>query len=92
MPAAATPLSLLGHAHQLCITLHPSSRTLILKTVHSFYVCQLKAKMHAVKFALAALAATAVQASAIDSDEVFAVLLKRQEPGTPAYNCHDNCG
>ncbi|KAF2854695.1 hypothetical protein T440DRAFT_357999, partial [Plenodomus tracheiphilus IPT5] len=19
-------------------------------------------------------------------------LLKRQEPGTPAYNCHDNCG
>lgn len=48
--------------------------------------------MHAVKFALAALAATAVQASAIDGDEVFAVLLKRQEPGTPAYNCHDNCG
>ena len=48
--------------------------------------------MHAVKFALAALAATVVQASVIDSDEVFAVLLKRQEPGTPAYNCHDNCG
>ncbi|KAF2683346.1 hypothetical protein K458DRAFT_368570 [Lentithecium fluviatile CBS 122367] len=22
----------------------------------------------------------------------FASLLKRQEPGTPAYNCHDNCG
>lgn len=48
--------------------------------------------MHAVKVALAALAATAVHASAIDSDEIFAVLLKRQDPGTPAYNCHDNCG
>ncbi|KAF1846055.1 uncharacterized protein K460DRAFT_283144 [Cucurbitaria berberidis CBS 394.84] len=25
-------------------------------------------------------------------DVVFAKLLKRQEPGTPAFNCHDNCG
>lgn len=25
-------------------------------------------------------------------DHLFAALLKRQEPGTPAYNCHDNCG
>ncbi|KAH8726230.1 hypothetical protein GQ44DRAFT_705971 [Phaeosphaeriaceae sp. PMI808] len=25
-------------------------------------------------------------------DEVFAALLKRQAPGTPSYNCHDNCG
>jgi len=23
---------------------------------------------------------------------IFATLLKRQEPGTPAYDCHDNCG
>ncbi|KAF2793768.1 hypothetical protein K505DRAFT_325252 [Melanomma pulvis-pyrius CBS 109.77] len=25
-------------------------------------------------------------------EDVFAALLKRQAPGTPEYNCHDNCG
>jgi hypothetical protein len=25
-------------------------------------------------------------------DDWPAALLKRQEPGTNAYNCHDNCG
>ncbi|XPS79106.1 hypothetical protein M3J09_011094 [Ascochyta lentis] len=28
----------------------------------------------------------------VRKDSYFASLLKRQEPGTPAYNCHDNCG
>ncbi|KAI1143543.1 hypothetical protein F5Y05DRAFT_408988 [Hypoxylon sp. FL0543] len=37
------------------------------------------------------LAATAVSAST-DELQLFARLLKRQEPGSPAYNCHDNCG
>lgn len=36
---------------------------------------------------------TAATATAVSSeDSLFASLLKRQEPGTPAYNCHDNCG
>ena len=25
-------------------------------------------------------------------EDIFAALLKRQAPGTPSYNCHDNCG
>ncbi|SPO06367.1 uncharacterized protein DNG_09056 [Cephalotrichum gorgonifer] len=49
--------------------------------------------MYALRFlASAVFAATAVSASAVEGDNVFAALLKRQEPGTPAYNCHDNCG
>ncbi|KAI1107859.1 hypothetical protein F4804DRAFT_328887 [Jackrogersella minutella] len=39
----------------------------------------------------AILAATAVSASA-DELQLFSHLLKRQEPGSAAYNCHDNCG
>ncbi|KAI1495935.1 hypothetical protein F5X99DRAFT_401914 [Biscogniauxia marginata] len=35
--------------------------------------------------------ATLVSAST-DELQLFSRLLKRQEPGTPAYNCHDNCG
>jgi len=34
----------------------------------------------------------AVGASMHTETDNFATLLKRQEPGTPAYNCHDNCG
>ncbi|OTB08728.1 hypothetical protein M426DRAFT_7451 [Hypoxylon sp. CI-4A] len=39
----------------------------------------------------AVVAATTVVASA-DELQLFARLLKRQEPGSAAYNCHDNCG
>ncbi|KAI8960126.1 hypothetical protein F5Y11DRAFT_279650 [Daldinia sp. FL1419] len=39
----------------------------------------------------AILAATAVSAST-EELQFFARLLKRQDPGTPSYNCHDNCG
>ncbi|KAF3039993.1 hypothetical protein E8E11_006628 [Didymella keratinophila] len=49
--------------------------------------------MVAAHFLVASLVAAA---SATDllvrEDAYFASLLKRQEPGTPAYNCHDNCG
>lgn len=91
MPVAATPLSFLGHAHTSA-SLFTLLQGILYPKLYIRFTSANKAKMHAVKFALAALAATAVQASAIDGDEVFAVLLKRQEPGTPAYNCHDNCG
>ncbi|KAI1454372.1 hypothetical protein F4805DRAFT_324456 [Annulohypoxylon moriforme] len=48
--------------------------------------------MVATRWTLAAvLAATAVSAST-DELQFIARLLKRQEVGTPAYNCHDNCG
>jgi len=42
--------------------------------------------------AVAAVAlASFASASAIEEDWVL-TLLKRQEPGTPLYACHDNCG
>ncbi|KAI0382022.1 hypothetical protein F5Y04DRAFT_56133 [Hypomontagnella monticulosa] len=48
--------------------------------------------MITIRWALGAIiAATAVSAST-DELQFFSRLLKRQEPGTPAYNCHDNCG
>ncbi|KAJ4300941.1 hypothetical protein N0V90_003030 [Kalmusia sp. IMI 367209] len=34
----------------------------------------------------------AASASLIAEDHFYATLLKRQDPGTPEYNCHDNCG
>ncbi|KAH7402080.1 hypothetical protein DE146DRAFT_754683 [Phaeosphaeria sp. MPI-PUGE-AT-0046c] len=34
----------------------------------------------------------ATSASSHPNDLYFASLLKRQAPGTPSYNCHDNCG
>ncbi|KAH7348229.1 hypothetical protein BKA66DRAFT_447332 [Pyrenochaeta sp. MPI-SDFR-AT-0127] len=48
--------------------------------------------MVASKFLIAAFVATA-SASALNAEEdLFASLLKRQEPGSASYNCHDNCG
>ncbi|KAF3284097.1 hypothetical protein TWF970_011319 [Orbilia oligospora] len=41
---------------------------------------------------LGALALQGVAGVAIMDDEWHLKLLKRQAPGTPAYNCHDNCG
>ncbi|KAI0176395.1 hypothetical protein GGR52DRAFT_540778 [Hypoxylon sp. FL1284] len=38
----------------------------------------------------AVIGATAV--SATNDLQLFSRLLKEQKPGTPAYNCHDNCG
>jgi hypothetical protein len=35
---------------------------------------------------------TLASASVHPEDVKFAALLKRQAPGTPSYNCHDNCG
>ncbi|KAK6535903.1 hypothetical protein TWF281_000154 [Arthrobotrys megalospora] len=41
---------------------------------------------------LGAIALKGVAGVAIMDDEWHLKLLKRQAPGTPAYNCHDNCG
>ena len=50
--------------------------------------------MVAIRFFLGVTALTsAVTAATADADlKVFASLLKRQAPGSPEYNCHDNCG
>ena len=40
---------------------------------------------------LAAFAAATATASP-PTDDFFSILLKRQEPGTPAYECHNSCG
>jgi hypothetical protein len=34
----------------------------------------------------------AFASAAAQQDSLFAALLKRQEPGTPAYACHEACG
>lgn len=47
--------------------------------------------MVATQFLVAGLVAAASATSLVArEDTYFASLLKRQEPGTPAYNCHDN--
>jgi hypothetical protein len=48
--------------------------------------------MLATQLVLAGLAALASASSLHPDDAYFATLLKRQAPGTPSYNCHDNCG
>ncbi|KAH8801714.1 hypothetical protein F5884DRAFT_525269 [Xylogone sp. PMI_703] len=49
--------------------------------------------MIAIRFILAgAIALSGVSAHAVDDHLWTRALLKRQAPGTPAYNCHDNCG
>lgn len=47
--------------------------------------------MVAVQLFVAGLIAAASATNLVArEDTYFASLLKRQEPGTPAYNCHDN--
>ncbi|KAF3940799.1 hypothetical protein ABW19_dt0200990 [Dactylella cylindrospora] len=41
---------------------------------------------------LGAAAIQSVAGIAIEYEEWHVKLLRRQAPGTPAYNCHDNCG
>ncbi|KAF1929504.1 uncharacterized protein M421DRAFT_121562 [Didymella exigua CBS 183.55] len=49
-------------------------------------------KMVATQFIVTALLAAASATGLVTrEDAYFAALLKRQEPGTPGYNCHDNC-
>ncbi|KAF2113144.1 hypothetical protein BDV96DRAFT_633785 [Lophiotrema nucula] len=48
--------------------------------------------MVASHFVCVGLAAITCVAASFNEEHVFAALLKRQEPGTPSYNCHDNCG
>jgi hypothetical protein len=44
------------------------------------------------KMLIACFVAIAAATQLHAEDAVFAALLKRQAPGTPSYNCHDNCG
>lgn len=47
--------------------------------------------MVATQFLVAGLVAAASASSLVArEDAYFTALLKRQEPGTPAYDCHDN--
>jgi len=48
--------------------------------------------MIAFKILIVGFAAIASATSLHADDAVFAALFKRQAPGTPSYNCHDNCG
>ncbi|RYP04534.1 hypothetical protein DL764_004396 [Monosporascus ibericus] len=43
-------------------------------------------------WALGAIVAASIASASTDELQLISRLLKRQEPGTPAYNCHDNCG
>ena len=43
-------------------------------------------------YLIPALSGLAASLSPAEGDKLFAMLLKRQAPGTPEYNCHDNCG
>ncbi|PVI05622.1 hypothetical protein DM02DRAFT_610604 [Periconia macrospinosa] len=46
--------------------------------------------MVATRFIILAIAS--LVSATLPEEHYFASLLKRQEPGSPAYNCHDNCG
>ncbi|RYP57931.1 hypothetical protein DL769_009201 [Monosporascus sp. CRB-8-3] len=48
--------------------------------------------MITVRWALGAIVAASIASASTDELQLISRLLKRQEPGTPAYNCHDNCG
>ncbi|KAK6358544.1 hypothetical protein TWF730_007873 [Orbilia blumenaviensis] len=48
--------------------------------------------MHFSIVAVATALMSAVAAAPLDNPNWPGVLLKRQAPGTPLYNCHDNCG
>ncbi|KAI2629631.1 hypothetical protein GGR54DRAFT_649991 [Hypoxylon sp. NC1633] len=48
--------------------------------------------MIAVRLALGAIIAATTISASTDELQLFARLLKRQEPGSASYNCHDNCG
>ena len=48
--------------------------------------------MHMAPYLLPVLSGLAASLSTAEGDELSAMLLKRQAPGTPEYNCHDNCG
>ncbi|RYP39991.1 hypothetical protein DL767_001925 [Monosporascus sp. MG133] len=43
-------------------------------------------------WALGAIIVASIASASTDELQLISRLLKRQEPGTPAYNCHDNCG
>ncbi|KAI2640629.1 hypothetical protein GGS26DRAFT_539094 [Hypomontagnella submonticulosa] len=48
--------------------------------------------MITIRWALGAIIAASAVSASTDELQFFARLLKRQDPGSPSYNCHDNCG
>ncbi|RYP50211.1 hypothetical protein DL768_004232 [Monosporascus sp. mg162] len=48
--------------------------------------------MITLRWALGAIIAASLASASTDELQLISRLLRRQEPGTPAYNCHDNCG
>ena len=48
--------------------------------------------MIALRWTLGAIVAASAASASTNELQLFSRLLKRQEPGTPEYNCHDNCG
>ena len=44
------------------------------------------------RWALGVIVAASAASASTTELQLFSRLLKRQEPGTPEYNCHDNCG
>jgi hypothetical protein len=49
--------------------------------------------MVVIRFILGVAAVASAVAATADADlQLFSRLLKRQAPGSPEYNCHDNCG
>ena len=69
-----------------------------MELIISFYGFHKSAKMQNFRLSsllalLAALSPLTVQGAAIlDSDADVALILARQAPGTPQYDCHSNCG
>jgi hypothetical protein len=78
----------------------PASSLVISTThvLHSFSICAFNPRHSFIMVATSMFLFTgfvvAVSATPLsyEEDDHFAILLKRQAPGTPAYDCHDNCG
>jgi hypothetical protein len=69
----------------------PTASSLLCATKTFAHIVVKSLTMVATQFLLASFIAAASATNLIArEDAYFASLLKRQEPGTPAYNCHDN--
>lgn len=84
-------------ASSLLVTLD-SRTSFVLSILPSFLSNQLSfstktiTKMLTLRWALGAIVAASAVSASTDELQFFSRLLKRQDPGTPEYNCHDNCG
>lgn len=82
--------------HSLPAPTSPSHLTVILRPLSPFrapFYIVIMMYTSQVVATLASLAVVVVgSVNAVPSDEHIAILLSRQAPGTPAYDCHYNCG